>query len=66
MGHEVPVDDLWAAWKSWAEENGHGAGTKQRFGRDLRAAHARIRVAQPRDGEERVRVYRGITLKGIS
>jgi putative DNA primase/helicase len=63
IGDEIPVDELWAAWKAWAEENGHAAGTKQRFGRDLRAAHAPIRVAQPRDGEERVRVYRGITLK---
>jgi len=66
IGHEVPVDDLWSAWKGWADENGHGAGTKQRFGRDLRAAHAGIRVAQPRDGEERVRVYRGITLNALA
>jgi putative DNA primase/helicase len=66
LGYEVPVDDLWAAWKSWAEENGHSAGTKQRFGRDLRAAHASIRVSQPRDGEERMRVYRGITLRAAS
>jgi putative DNA primase/helicase len=66
LGYEIPVDDLWAAWKTWADDNGHGIGTKQRFGRDLRAAHARIRVAQPRDGGERLRVYRGITLKGDS
>lgn len=66
IGHEIPVDEMWEAWKSWADDNGHPAGTKQRFGRDLRAAHARIRVAQPREGEERMRVYRGITLKALS
>jgi putative DNA primase/helicase len=64
--HEIPVDDLWAAWTAWAEDNGHGKTTRQRFGRDLRAAHARIRVSQPRDGEERMRVYRGITLRDVS
>jgi putative DNA primase/helicase len=65
-GHEVPVDELWEAWKSWAEDNGHHKSTKQRFGRDLRAAHARVRVVHARDGEERMRVYRGITLKALS
>jgi putative DNA primase/helicase len=63
---EVSVDGLWSAWKSWAEENGHSAGTKQRLGRDLRAAHAGIRVAHLRNGEERTRVYRGITLQAPS
>ena len=60
---EVAVDDLWTAWKSWAEENGHPARTKQVFGRDLRAAVPRVQVTQPRDGEERHRVYAGIVLK---
>jgi phage/plasmid-associated DNA primase len=54
-GHEIPVDELWEAWKSWAEDNGHNKSTKQRFGRDLRAAHARVRVVHARDGEERMR-----------
>jgi len=66
VGHEIPVDELWEAWKSWAEDNGHHKSTKQRFGRDLRAAHARVRVVHARDGEERMRVYRGITLKALS
>ena len=65
-GHEISVDELWEAWISWAEDNGHHKATKQRFGRDLRAAHARVRVVQARDGEERMRVYRGITLKALS
>ena len=63
--HEIAVDDLWEAWKSWAEDNGHGKSTKQMLGRNLRAVHARIRVGQPRDGEERHRVYRGITLRPL-
>lgn len=33
IGHEIPVDELWSAWKSWADDNGHAVGTKQRFGR---------------------------------
>jgi P4 family phage/plasmid primase-like protien len=36
--HEVPVDELYAAWKTWADDNGHVKLTKQVFGRDLRAA----------------------------
>lgn len=60
---EVAVDELWGAWKVWAEENGHPARTKQVFGRDLRAAVPRVQVTQPRDGEERHRVYAGIALK---
>jgi putative DNA primase/helicase len=66
IGYEISVDELWGAWKSWAEDNGHPVGTKQRFGRDLRAAHAPIRVVRPRDGEERLRVYHGIALKGVT
>jgi putative DNA primase/helicase len=65
-GYEVPVDELWEAWKSWAEDNGHHKSTKQRFGRDLRAVHARVRVVHARDGEERMRVYRGIALKALA
>lgn len=66
IGYEVAVEELWEAWKGWAQDNGHATGSKQRFGRDLRAVHAPIRIAQPRDGEERIRVYRGITLKALT
>jgi putative DNA primase/helicase len=68
IGNEIPVEELWSAWKSWADDNGHTIGTKQRFGRDLRAAHAPIKVSQPRteDSEQRPRVYRGITLKALT
>jgi len=62
-GREVPVDELWAAWKAWAEDNGHARSTKQVLGRDLRAAHPSVKVSRPRDGEDRQRVYHGINLK---
>lgn len=58
---EVPVDDLWSAWKVWAESNGHRPGNKQWFGRDLRAVVPGLRVVQHGD-EARLRVYRGIAL----
>ena len=35
---------------------------KQVFGRDLRAAFPGLRVEQPREGEDRIRVYAGIAL----
>jgi putative DNA primase/helicase len=61
---EVSVDDLWKAWRGWAEDNGHGrGGTKQVFGRDLRAALPAVRVRRPRSGEhDRERVYVGLGL----
>jgi len=65
--HETPVDTLWKAWRCWAEDNGHGrGGTKQTFGRDLRAALPAIRVLRPREGDERQRVYVGLTLRADS
>jgi putative DNA primase/helicase len=61
---EIPVDDLWGAWRRWAEDNGHGkGGTKQLFGRDLRAAIPQLRVRQIGAHEDRERVYAGIRLK---
>jgi putative DNA primase/helicase len=61
---EIAVDDLYTAWRSWAEDNGHAKSTKQVFGRDLRAAIPGLRVARPRDGAERERVYKGVGLRG--
>ena len=62
--HQVAVDEMWDAWKQWAEDNGHTKGTKQVLGRDLRAAHPRVTVHRPRVGDERPRTYVGITLSG--
>jgi putative DNA primase/helicase len=60
---EVAIDDLYAAWRCWAEDNGHPKSSKQVFGRDLKAAAPRIRVRRPGTAEDRQRVYSGIALK---
>lgn len=65
-GGEVPVADLFAAWKAWCEENNHKPGTRQTFGRDLRAVVPLLRQTQPRDGETRERRYVGISLKSYT
>lgn len=59
-GYQVAVDDLWKAWRGWALDNGAVPGSKQLFGRDLRAALPALRVRQL--GTERQRTYVGITL----
>ena len=52
--HEVSVDALYEHWKIWCTENGRDRpGTKQTFGRDLRAAVPGLRIRQPREGEDR-------------
>jgi putative DNA primase/helicase len=66
LEHEIAVDEMWEAWKAWAEDNGHSRQTKQMLGRNLRAVHAPIQIARPRDGDDRHRVYRGITLRALS
>jgi putative DNA primase/helicase len=64
-GHEVTVDDLYATYKSWVEDNGHIKDSKQTFGRNLRAAVPAITVKRPRDqADQRVRTYVGID-KGV-
>jgi putative DNA primase/helicase len=63
LAAEVEVDEIWSAWKDWADDNGQRPGTKQRFGRDLRAAVPHVRVVHLRDGEDRHRVYRGVDLR---
>ncbi len=57
----VSVDDLWAAWKAWAEDQSQHHGTKQTFGRDLRAVVPGLHVSRPREGEHK-RAYVGLTL----
>lgn len=61
---EVAVDEIWAAWKAWAEDNGlTRPGTKQGFGRNLRAVVPGMRVVRPRSGDDdRHRVYSGLKL----
>jgi putative DNA primase/helicase len=63
-GQMVEAGTLFAKWKGWCMSQGRDwAGTAQTFGRDLRAAVPRLRVYQPRDGQERKRLYEGVGLK---
>jgi putative DNA primase/helicase len=57
----VGLDRLWAAWKAWCEEQSQFHGTKQTFGRDLRAAVASLRISRPREDDHQ-RVYVGVGL----
>ena len=62
--NEVVIDELYSAFKRWAEDNGHSKKSKQTFGRDLRAAVPAVAVKRPRDGDDsRHRVYLGIDLR---
>ena len=61
-GGEITVEEVYAAYRSWCEDNGHAKATKQNFGRDLRAAVPWVSVKRGREGEARFRVYSGISL----
>ena len=60
----VPVDQLWEAWKDWADGQGVKPGTKAMFGRNLLAVEPRIKREKPRIGGTRIPTYGGIALKG--
>jgi putative DNA primase/helicase len=62
---EIRVNDLFAAWKAWAEANNHRAGNTATFGRNLHAVAPMVRVAQPRANGSRERRYVGITLSAV-
>lgn len=63
-GHRVLVlrDDLYAAYKMWAEDNGHHCGAKSTFGRDLRAVVPKLVDFRPRIGGKQIHTYAGIGL----
>lgn len=61
-GCEVPAENLYAAWKTWAEDNGHRPGSAQTFGRDLRAVIPGLQNRRPRTDAGRERHYLGIAL----
>jgi putative DNA primase/helicase len=44
---EVVIDELFRAWKDWAELNGHKPGSTQMFGRNIRAVIPGLRRYQP-------------------
>ncbi len=61
-GLEIACDNLYRAWCSWCTEQGRDhAGTRQRFGRDLRAVVPGLTVKQRREALQVVRVYGGIS-----
>jgi putative DNA primase/helicase len=60
---EISVNALYAAYKTWAEDNGHSKKSKQTFGRDLRAAIPSISMKRPRDRADRHRIYTGIDMR---
>lgn len=62
-GATVDVDHLYDKWKTWAEENGHHAGAKSTFGRNLRAVVPSLKLSQPTINGVRARLYEGIALK---
>lgn len=62
---QVSPDRLFQAWCDWCATQGRDhPGTKQSFGRDLRAACPAIKMERPRhdDGKQH-RLYQGIRLK---
>ena len=55
----VECDRLYAAWTAWCEDQGREhPGTKQTFGRDLRAALPSLQTIRPRDARtgDRLRI----------
>ena len=61
---QVECATLFVAWCDWCKAaNRDHTGTKQTFGRDLRAAIPWLRTAQPREGGTRERHYLGVSLK---
>jgi putative DNA primase/helicase len=61
--YSAAVDDVYAAWREWCEANGRDRpGTKQSFGRDLRAALPMLRDSRRGDGNVRYRQYEGIAI----
>jgi putative DNA primase/helicase len=63
QSYRVPCDDLYAAWKGWCHDTGRKEpGTREEFGRQIRAAVPGVKRAQARTPEGIVGVYRGVRL----
>lgn len=63
QGATATVDEVWDAWKAWADDNGVAKGTRQVLGRNLRSAVTSVRTGRPRDEDgSRTRIFEGIRL----
>ncbi|WP_310725046.1 phage/plasmid primase, P4 family [Streptomyces sp. N2A] len=64
---EVTADELWEAWKDWAEDQGIRAGSKAMLGRNLQSVVPQARRTRPRDETgKQVPTYSGIGLKNYT
>jgi putative DNA primase/helicase len=62
--YEIRTDELYAAYKTWADDAGHIKKTDAVFGRDLRATVPEVLKQRPRHkGGDRRHVYAGIDLR---
>ena len=61
--HEVAIDEVYATYRLWADNNGHTKLSKATFGGDLRAVCPHIGTTRPREAGGRHRAYRGIGLR---
>src|SRR5437867_11696812 len=58
----IKVDDLYAAYKTWADANGHRTISKETSGRDLRAVVPGLRKSHLRRGGDQFWQYEGIDI----
>ena len=58
----VARDELYAAWRTWALDNGHQPGANSTFGRDLRAVVPEVRDFRRRVGGRQIHTYTHIGL----
>ncbi|WP_239150754.1 phage/plasmid primase, P4 family [Streptomyces sp. SID8111] len=64
---EVTVDELWEAWKEWAEDQGIRAGSKAMLGRNLLSVVPQAKRTRPRDETgKQIPTYSGIALKSTA
>ena len=62
-GLEIRCEDIYRAYKQWAEDNGHSRKTSQTFGRDLRAVVPAISVRRLGERGDRHRFYVGVDIR---
>ena len=62
-GLEIRCEDIYRAYKQWAEDNGHSRKTSQTFGRDLRAVVPAISVRRLNERGDRHRFYVGVDIR---